>query len=76
MKVKRLLYFGYYLKQMKWGLLRKFQQHTKKEHGISVFKQWLLIFENSLRYNISILEFYQFDFIDKTHQEKLKWAGT
>jgi hypothetical protein len=50
--------------------------HHKKEYGLSKVKQWWLILNNSLKYNISILEFYQFDFIHKTHEEKLEWAGT
>jgi hypothetical protein len=50
--------------------------HHKKRYGVSKLKQWRLIFYNSLKYNISILEFYQFDFFNKTHQQKLKWAGT
>ncbi len=61
---------------MNWPLLRKFQQHTKLTSGTSIFKQWILTFTNALKYNISILEFYQFHFINKTHEEKLKWAGT
>ena len=50
--------------------------HHKKKYGLSKLKQWWLILNNSIKYNISILEFYQFDFINKTHKEKLEWAGT
>ena len=74
--IKRTLYFAYYLKQLNWKLLKKFIAHTKEKHGISKAKQWTLVFKNSLKYNISILEFYQFDFLNKDHKEKLKWAGT
>lgn len=74
--MKRLVYFVYYLKQLNWKLLRKFMEHTKKEYGLAKAKQWSLILKNSLKYNISILEFYQFGFINKSHEEKLKWAGT
>jgi len=76
MKLKRILYFIYYLKKMNWPLLVKFQQYTQSKSGVSKFKQWVLTFKHVLKYNISILEFYQFDFINKTHEEKLKWAGT
>lgn len=76
MTLKRIKYFIYYLKKLNWHLLDKFMKHHKKEYGISKFKQWILIFKNSIKYNISILEFYHFNFINKTHQEKLKWAGT
>jgi hypothetical protein len=61
---------------MNWDLLNKFQDHYKRRYNLSILRQWYLVFNNSLKYNISILEFYQFGFNDKTHQEKLKWAGT
>lgn len=76
MKLKRLIYFFYYLKKMNWETLRKFQKHHKDTYQLSKLKQWYLVLVNTLKYNISILEFYQFDFINKSHQEKLKWAGT
>lgn len=76
MKPIRFLYFIYYLKKIDWKLLYKFQNFTKNKYGVSAFKQWLWVLKNSIQYNISILEFYQFDFINKTHTEKLKWAGT
>ncbi len=74
--MKRLLYFAYYLKQLNWKLLKKFMAHTNEKHGLSEAKQWSMILKNSLKYNISILEFYQFDFLHKSHEEKIKWAGT
>lgn len=74
--MKRLVYFAYYLKQLNWKLLKKFMAHTKEKHGLSEAKQWSMIVKNSLKYNISILEFYQFGFVYKSHEEKLKWAGT
>jgi hypothetical protein len=61
---------------MNWDLLRKFQNYLKSKYNISVVKQWYDILINSLRYNISILEYYQFGFFKMSHQEKLSWAGT
>jgi hypothetical protein len=72
----RVIYFIYYLKKLDWNKLRLFQYIIKDNYGIGLFKQWRLIFYNSLKYNISILEYYQFQFYNKTHQEKLTWAGT
>ena len=73
---KRSIYFLYYLKKLNKKLLKKFQKSYVDQYGISRFKQWVLIIKNSLKYNISILEFYQFGFLNKTHKEKLLWAGT
>ncbi len=72
----RLIYFIYYLKVLDWKKLNQFQSYLKSEKGISIINQWLFIIINSLKYNISILEYYQFRFFEKNHKEKLKWAGT
>jgi hypothetical protein len=74
--ISRILYFGYYIKKLDWDRLRKFQSFLKKETGKSSFSQWLAVFSNSMKYKISILEYYQFRYWEKTHEEKLKWAGT
>jgi hypothetical protein len=74
--MNRLLYFGYYLKKMDWDRLRLFQSFLKSNHGFNIFVQWFLVFYNSLKYKISILEYYQFRFFEKSHKEKLSWAGT
>ncbi len=74
----RLFYFIYYLKVLDWKKLNHFQSYLKseKEISISIINQWFLILYNSLKYKISILEYYQFRFFEKNHDEKLKWAGT
>jgi len=72
----RLFYFIYYLKVLDWEKLNHFQSYLKSEKGISIIKQWVLVLFNSLKYNISILEYYQFRFFEKSHKEKLAWAGT
>ncbi len=61
---------------MDWNRLRLFQSFLKTNYGYAVFIQWFFIFYNSLKYNISILEYYQFRFFEKSHEEKLAWAGT
>ena len=54
--IKRLLYLGYYFKQMKWDLLKKFLAYSSKETKKS---KTFLILESVLdvfRYNVSILD--------------------
>jgi hypothetical protein len=72
----RLLYFGYYLKKLNYKLLVKFQRNLKETKGLLIIYQWFLILYNSLKYNISILEYYQFRFYGKSREERKKWAGT
>ena len=76
MKLNRILYFGYYLKKLNRPLLETFSQHVKKESGRGRLSQWLSLTRDSFRYNISILEYYQFRFFEKEAKEKNDWAGT
>jgi hypothetical protein len=74
--IRRVLYFGYYLKKLDKQKLKLFQAYLQQKTGKSIFSQWISVFFHVLKYNISILEYYQFHFYEKSHEEKLKWAGT
>ena len=74
--IRRLAYFGYYLGRLDWRLLSKFMQYVREEHGLSRLQQWLYIIHDSLRFNISILEYYQFGFYNLSDNDKRTWAGT
>lgn len=76
MKYNRLLYFGYYVKKLNWPLFRKFLKYTKNETGRNTLSICMSVFHDSLKYNISILEYFQFRFYEKNKIEKSKWAGT
>ena len=75
-KVRRIFYFAYYLRRMDWTLLAKFMAHLKVIKGWSKPKQWRLVLRDSLKFNVSILEFYQFHFYKLSDIEKERWAGT
>jgi hypothetical protein len=76
MIIKRSIYSIYYIKQMKWDLLKKFlvfsSEHTGK-YKTSLFFESL---RDVYKYNISILEYFQFGFYSMSESEKKKWAGT
>ena len=74
--IKRLLYLGYYFKQMKWDLLKKFLAYTSKETKKSKMSLMLESIIDVFRYNVSILEYFQFRFYEKNSLEKRTWAGT
>lgn len=74
--VKRWVYFGYYLRQMDWPLLAKFMDYVQVEKGWSKARQWRNIIRDSLKFNISPLEYYQFRFFDSNETDKAGWAGT
>lgn len=73
---KRILYLAYYLKNLNVALFRKFSNHVKKTKKNTLPSQCLHILRDIFRYNISILEYYQFRFFEKTPEEKKAWAGT
>jgi len=74
--IKRTLYLGYYLKQMKWSLLKEFLSYTSKLTGKSKSNLLLASIRDVYKYNISILEYFQFGFYNKTQETKEEWAGT
>jgi hypothetical protein len=76
MKIIRIIYFGYYLFKLDWKVFFNFQTFVYRNYKISFLRQWLSIFHDTVKYNISILEFYQFKFWEKNNIEKLTWAGT
>ena len=73
---RRLMYLGYYFRHMNWPMLRRFMRHTKHRDGIGNMRQTFAFISDSLRYNISPLEWYQFGFPALTPEEKASWAGT
>jgi hypothetical protein len=73
---RRLVYFGYYIRQLDWQMLDKFMRHLRAETGWSRPRQWAYIVRDSLRFNISILEYYQFRFFELPEEQKGEWAGT
>jgi hypothetical protein len=74
--VKRLLYLVYYLRHMNWYLLRRFMDHTRTTQQQSVPRQGWAMIRDSLHYNISPLEWYQFGFAGLDDREKATWVGT
>jgi len=51
-------------------------RHLRSQIGWSRTWQWVHIIHDSLRFNISILEYYQFRFFELSEHQKSEWAGT
>lgn len=75
---KRIIYFGYYIKKLNKDLFRKFLVYVKEQTGRSTLSIWVDIFRHSMKYNTSILEYFQFGFYkpEMSSEEKATWAGT
>ena len=74
--LKRILYLGYYFKEMDWKRLRKFMKFAARQTGKSRLCLWAESIHSSLTYNISILEYYMFRFYEIDKTEKSTFAGT
>lgn len=72
----RIIYIGYYFKKLNRELLKKFITHVQQLFGFSFLRIWFNIFYHSIRYNISILEYFQFRFFERSIEDKETWAGT
>lgn len=70
------MYLAYYLRKLDRPKLARFMAHVREAKGWSTLEQWRRIIRDSLRFNVSILEYYQFRFYDLTDQQKAAWAGT
>lgn len=74
--MKKLIYLGYYIKCMDWAKFNLFLEHTNKQYNKSQVTIIMDILYSIFKYNISILEYFQFDFCNKSKQERDSWAGT
>lgn len=76
MKTKRSLYLGYYLKQLDREKFKLFIDDTSQNTGMSKASIIKDIIHSVFKYNISILEYFQFRFFELDQREREKWAGT
>lgn len=73
---KRILYFSYYLKELDSKKFRLFLNKVKKQTGKSTVVIITDIIQSVFKYNISILEYFQFRFYELAKAERKTYAGT
>ena len=76
MKLKRAIYLGYYLKKLDGIRFKQFLEYTVQQTGKSRVAILYDILLSVFKYNISILEYFQFRFFELDENEKKGWAGT
>ena len=76
MIVKRLVYITYYLRNLDVSKFKRFVKYVSDKNQITPSKLFLDIFKSSLKYNISLLDFFYFKFYDLADVERQKYAGT
>lgn len=73
---KRVVYLGYYIKEMEWDKFSSFLNYTVKKTGKNKARILSDVLTCVFQYNMSILEYFQFRFFEKDDEERSKWAGT
>ena len=74
--IKKVLYLAYYFKKLDKPKLKKFMDYVIKKKNTSKRNLWKKIISDSLKYNISILEYFLFKFYKISDSEKETYAGT
>lgn len=72
----RIVFLGYYFKELDRNKLRKFLNYVSDNYHISKFKIWMDIIFSSLKHNISILDYFYFKFYKLNNSERKTYAGT
>ena len=73
---KRLLYLGYYLKRMDWKKFKLFLNYASKLAKRSKISLVFDAISCVFKYNISLLEYFQFRFFELNDEHRKTWAGT
>jgi len=74
--IKRLLYLAYYFKELDKEKFYKMFDFVIQKNEISRSKLWIDIINSSLKYNISLQEYFLFHFYKISDTEKEAFAGT
>ncbi|PTM04685.1 MAG: hexapeptide transferase [Bacteroidetes bacterium] len=75
MRLKRLLYPVHYLLRMNFRLFNEFAEYSHKISGESLWKLKLNAWLSIWFYNVSPLEYFQYNFPVLGKAERKKWAG-
>ncbi len=74
--MRRIVYLAYYLRKLDRKKFLKFLNYVHTTKGTSKFYLIVDILFSSLRYNISLLEYFQFRSYEIPGSERKLWAGT
>jgi hypothetical protein len=74
--IKKILYLGYYFKELDKDKLNKFLNFVSVQTKKPKIFIWFDMIISSLIYNISLLEYFNFKFFEISKAEKQTYAGT
>src|SRR6056297_1535243 len=73
---RRFIYFGYYLRETDWKVLSNYLSHLHQYGGYSRSRLLSDAVYSSFRYNIGLIDFFEFRFFELDASERERWAGT
>lgn len=76
MKLNRILYLGYYLKNLDKEKFSRYLNFLSSNYGIPKTKIYYNVVWDSLKFNISLIEYFELRFFQRDEEEKKLWAGT
>jgi len=76
MNLRKFVYFGYYVKNLDAKKLTRFVRYASSRTGKPAISLLLNAIGSVFKYNISIMEYFQFGFYERERAERLGWAGT
>jgi hypothetical protein len=74
--IRRILYLGYYIKNLDFRQFRRLLHYVSAKQDRSALSMLPDIVISSLKYNISLLEYFQFHFYQLPASERKTYAGT
>ena len=74
--MKRIIYLIYYIWKLDWPKFRTFLAYVHNEYHQSKLRILADVLLSSIRYNISVLEYFQFGFYRISKEERKTYAGT
>lgn len=72
----RFVYLGYYIRKTNFNLYVKYLNYSSKKYKKPKIQIIIDSIVSVFKYNVSLLEFFQFRYLEKTHKERNQWAGT
>src|SRR3954470_12667516 len=73
---RRILYLGYYIRELDRDKFSRFVTHVTSVYKISKLKLYSDLLYSSLKYNISLNEYFLFHFYKSDAQVRNTYAGT
>ncbi|HEY0045897.1 MAG TPA: sugar-transfer associated ATP-grasp domain-containing protein [Flavobacterium sp.] len=72
----RFLYIAYYIKKLDKTQFFKFVNHVVTTCHIQKWKLYFDMVSSSIKYNISLNEYFLFHFYNMNHEQRMSYAGT